>query len=175
MAHPVEPSSHLAPLERVILPGSLDGTGGTNRSTGSRQISADNDVDAIKAWLARFLDKQTTFDSYRKEAERLLLWSTIQLGKPLSSLTHEDWLAYQAFLLDPQPRDRWVAGDGRKYPRPHPEWRPLAGPLSGASQRQAGVILNSMFSWLMNAGYLAGNPLALSRERKRRTAPRVTR
>jgi site-specific recombinase XerD len=37
------------------------------------------------------------------------------------------------------------------------------------------VILNALFSWLVNAGYLAGNPLALSRERKRRLAPRVTR
>ncbi len=175
MAGPTERQSHLAPLERVLVPGSVDGTKGTNRSTGNRQIAADNDVDAIKAWLARFLDKQTTFDSYSKEAERLLLWSTIQIGKPLSSLTHEDWLAYQNFLLDPQPRARWVAGDGRKYPRPHSEWRPFAGSLSVSSQRQAGVILNAMFSWLVNAGYLAGNPLSLSRERKRRPAPRVTR
>jgi integrase len=175
MARPIERPFDLAPLERVLVPGTVDGSTGTNRSTGNRQIAADNDVDAIKAWLARFLDKQTTFDSYRKEAERLLLWSTIQIGKPLSSLTHEDWLAYQNFLLDPQPRARWVAGDGRKYPRPHPEWRPFAGSLSVASQRQAGVILNSMFSWLVNAGYLAGNPLSLSRERKRRPAPRVTR
>jgi site-specific recombinase XerD len=37
------------------------------------------------------------------------------------------------------------------------------------------VILNALFSWLVNAGYLAGNPLALSRERKRRPAARVTR
>jgi site-specific recombinase XerD len=32
-----------------------------------------------------------------------------------------------------------------------------------------------MFSWLVNAGYLAGNPLSLSRQRARRTKPRVTR
>lgn len=129
----------------------------------------------LRRSLARFLDKKTTFDNYRKEAERLLLWSTIQMGKPLPSLTHEDWLVYQAFLLDPQPRERWVTSEGRKFPRSHPDWKPFAGPLLPASQRQAGVILNSMFSWLVNAGYLAGNPLALSRERKRRPPPRVTR
>ena len=54
-------------------------------------------IDALKAWLARFLDTRTTFDSYRKESERLLLWSTLELGKPLSSLTHEDLLVYQRF------------------------------------------------------------------------------
>ena len=114
MAHPVDRSSPLAPLEQVIVPSLLNGSCGSNRSTARRaQIAADNDVDAIKAWLARFLDKQTTFDNYRKEAERLLLWSTIQMEKPLSSLTHEDWLVYQAFLLDPQPRERWVGRTGK--------------------------------------------------------------
>jgi integrase len=158
------------------LPLEFDGSHGANRARGvPRQINADNDVDAVKAWLARFLDKRTTFDAYRKEAERLLLWCTLQLGKPVSSLTHEDWLVYRAFLRDPQPAGRWQAEAGRKYPRTDPRWRPFAGPLSASSQRQAGVILNALFSWLVNAGYLAGNPLALSRERKRRAAPRVTR
>lgn len=166
----------IAPLESFILPKAIDGSQGQNRARGGTcQIHADNDIDAIKAWLARFLDKQTTFDNYRKEAERFLLWSTLQLGKPISSVTHEDWLTYQTFLQDPKPPRRWIAVDGRKYPRTHPGWRPFVGPLSASSQRQATVILNSLFSWLVNAGYLAGNPLSLSRERRRRSAPRVTR
>jgi site-specific recombinase XerD len=37
------------------------------------------------------------------------------------------------------------------------------------------VILNALFSWLVNAGYLAGNPLSLSRQRSRKARPRVTR
>ena len=32
-----------------------------------------------------------------------------------------------------------------------------------------------MFSWLVQAGYLAGNPLSLSRQRTRHAAPRITR
>jgi integrase len=32
-----------------------------------------------------------------------------------------------------------------------------------------------MFSWLVTAGYLAGNPLSLSQQRKRRSKPRMTR
>jgi site-specific recombinase XerD len=54
-------------------------------------------------------------------------------------------------------------------------WRPFYGPLSPSSQRQATVILNAMFSWLVQAGYLAGNPLSLSRQRTRHAAPRITR
>jgi site-specific recombinase XerD len=63
----------------------------------------------------------------------------------------------------------------RKVARDDPKWRPFAGPLSPTSQRQAIVILNGMFSWLVNAGYLAGNPLSLSRNRQRKAKPRVTR
>jgi integrase/recombinase XerD len=164
------------PLEAVTIPSLLDGRDGANRAFGNRpQIAAHTDIDAIKAWLARFLDTDTTFQNYRKEAERLLLWSTIQLGKPLSSLTHEDCLVYQHFLKDPQPAQRWVLPNRRKVARSHPDWRPFAGPLSPASIRQAIVILNAMFSWLVTAGYLAGNPLSLSRQRNRRSKPRMTR
>lgn len=168
--------SAVAPIDNLFLPPGLDGRTGDNRANNNRpQIAATNDVDALKAWLARFADTKTTFDNYRKEAERLLLWSTVQLGKPLSSLTHEDFLIYQRFLADPQPAARWIMRDGRKFAREHPEWRPFAGPLSLTSQRQAIVILNALFSWLVNAGYLAGNPLSLSRQRARKAKPRITR
>jgi integrase/recombinase XerD len=165
----------LSPIESLRLPDVLDGSLGLNRAIGNRpQISATTDVEAIRAWLARFADTKTTFDSYRKEAERLLLWSTNELGKPVSSLTHEDFLVYQHFLSDPQPAERWVMHK-RKVGRHDPEWRPFAGPLSPTSQRQAMIILNAMFSWLVNAGYLAGNPLSLSRQRQRKAKPRMTR
>lgn len=152
-SHKTSFASSLAPIETVVISPDFDGRNGINRATGDRpQISAQNDIDAIKAWLARFADTKTTFDNYRKEAERLLLWSTVQLQKPISSLTHEDLLAYQHFLVDPQPATRWVMRDGQKFGRTHPEWRPFAGPLSPSSQRQAFIILNTLFSWLVNAG-----------------------
>lgn len=170
------PVTAIAPLELVRLPDHLDGRTGSNRSLlGHAQIAAQTDIDALKAWLARFLDTRTTFDSYRKESERLLLWATLELGKPLSSLTHEDLLVYQRFLADPQPAERWVMKAGRKWSRFDLDWRPFAGPLAPTSQRQAIIILNTMFSWLVNAGYLAGNPLSLSRQRQRKAKPRITR
>ncbi|MBA4742587.1 MAG: tyrosine-type recombinase/integrase [Azoarcus sp.] len=166
----------IAPLERLHLSDLLNGSTGANRAIGGRpQIAAENDVEAIKAWLARFADTPTTFASYRKEVERLLMWSVCACDKPLSSLTHEDLLIYQRFLADPQPAAQWIMPAGRKLGRQHPDWRPFAGPLAPTSQRQAVVILNTLFSWLVSAGYLAGNPLSLSRQRQRRAAPRITR
>jgi site-specific recombinase XerD len=166
----------IEPIESIQLAAELDGSNGTNRASGNRpQIAANTDVDAIKAWLARFIDTKTTFDNYRKEAERLLLWSTVAMQKPISSLTHEDLLVFQRFLADPRPASLWIMPRGRKVARAHPDWRPFAGPLAPSSQRQAIVILNTLFSWLVNAGYLAGNPLSLSRQRTRKSQPRITR
>ncbi|WNC91626.1 tyrosine-type recombinase/integrase [Paraburkholderia sp. FT54] len=173
------PDAQLAtvqPVESLVVPEMLDGRDGTNRgAAGGSQLSATNDLDAVRAWLSNYADTRTTFDNYRKEAERLLLWAVVQLGKPLSSLTHEDLLMFKAFLVDPQPESRWVSTTGGKYPRGDERWRPLNGPLSPASQRQALIILNAMFTWLVNAGYLRGNPMALLRQRAKRSAPRVTR
>jgi len=166
----------LAPLEHLVIGDDLSGRCGANRSLTTRpQIAAETDRDAVLAWLARYADSPNTLANSRKEAERLMLWAIVELAKPLSSLTHEDLLVYQRFIADPQPVQRWVMVPGRKLGRGHPGWRPFAGPLSPASQRQAMVTLNAMFSWLVEAGYLAGNPLSLSRQRRRHAAPRVTR
>jgi site-specific recombinase XerD len=93
----------------------------------------------------------------------------------LSDLTHEDMLVYQRFLAGPEPAHLWVMAPGQKPARSSPAWRPFAGPLSPQSVRQALSIINSLFSWLVEAGYLAGNPLALARRRRNHRAPRVTR
>ncbi|MGF6262598.1 site-specific recombinase XerD [Paraburkholderia youngii] len=173
------PNAELAtvqPVESLVVPELLDGRDGTNRGAAENsQLSARNDLDAVRAWLSNYADTKTTFDNYRKEAERLLLWAVVQLGKPLSSLTHEDLLLFKAFIADPQPAARWVSANGGKYARGDTRWRPFNGPLSPASQRQALIILNAMFTWLVNAGYLRGNPMALLRQRAKRSAPRVTR
>ena len=175
----VDGSSHRGPnpFAGLQISSDVDGRTGTNRAdSGQRtQIRANTDIDAITAWLARVTDSPNTFNSYRKEAERLLLWSTIAARKPVSSLTHEDLLAYQQFLENPQPKAEWVMQSSRKVARSHRDWRPFAGPLSSTSRRQAIIILNTMFSWLVSAGYLAGNPLSLSRQRTRKARPQITR
>ncbi|QOT78131.1 tyrosine-type recombinase/integrase [Cupriavidus basilensis] len=164
------------PIERLRLPAELSGAAGTNRARGGTpQISAAEDLAAVTAWLARYADTPTTLQTYRREVERLLLWAVMQHGKPLSSLTHEDLLVYERFLADPQPAWRWVMASRKKLARGAPEWRPFAGPLSPVSVRHTMVILNGLFAWLVDAGYLAGNPLSLARSRRSLPKPRITR
>jgi site-specific recombinase XerD len=163
----------VAPIDQTLIPAHLTGQDGRNRSHARSQVAADDDRSAVLAWLARYVDTPATLASYRKEAERLLLWCVHQRGLALSSLTHEDLLLYERFLADPQPAERWVMTVRQRPGRDSPHWRPFAGPLSSASQRHALSLINAMFSWLVEAGYLAGNPLSLGR-RKRRVAPRQT-
>ncbi|GAB2724870.1 hypothetical protein GCM10027019_00460 [Melaminivora jejuensis] len=153
----------------------LSGAHGRNRGRGLAQVAAHDDRTAVLAWLARYQDSPATLASYRKEAERLLLWCVHQHGKALSDLAHEDFLLYERFLADPQPAERWVMQVAQKAPRASPHWRPFAGPLDRASQRQAMTILNNLFNWLVQAGYLAGNPLALRRRKAAAGSRQVSR
>lgn len=126
------------------------------------------------AWLRRYANSPNTLANARREAERLLLWAWDR-GKPLSSLTHEDFLNYKLFLADPQPAERWVMQTKQKVGRQDVRWRPFAGKLSDATIRLSMTILNSMMSWLVEAGYLVGNPLALSKSRRKGTQESVSR
>ncbi|MGH8854791.1 MAG: tyrosine-type recombinase/integrase [Telluria sp.] len=143
------------------LPPNLDGHHGSNRGRhGIRQIVADTDIEAFRIWLAEYASSPHTLRSYRKEALRLLIWATRMQRKPVSSLTREDLLAYEVFLTSP-PAD-WVDAE---RPRHGADRRLFAGPLSPRSVRQAMGILSGLFNYLVAAGYLAGSPLALRRQR----------
>ena len=149
-----------SPSIRAPLP-TLDGSDGSNRARGGiRQIAADTDVDAIRLWLAEYATSPHTLRNYRKEALRLLVWASQGLGKPLSSLNREDLLAYEDFLANPS--GQWT---DPALPRRGGGRRLFDGPLSPRSVRQAMGILSGLFGYLVAAGYLAGNPLALRRRR----------
>jgi site-specific recombinase XerD len=152
------------PLELLKTPELLNGSKGTNRAPHfiTQQISATNDLQAIQSWLAEFENAPQTLRSYRKEAERLLLWSLIEKQKPFSSLTRDDLRDYQQFLSNPEPRSRWC---GPRKPRQDINWRPFQAPLSGQSVAQAITVMNALFSYLVEAGYLSGNPLGLMRRK----------
>ena len=87
----------LVRLDKLTIPAHLDGRRGRNRAASPGQLAAVDDRAAVLAWLARYADSPATLASYRKEAERLLLWCTLQHGVAISDLTHEDLLVYQRF------------------------------------------------------------------------------
>lgn len=152
------PATPIVPLERILLPAKHDGRLGFNRAPPGtiRVLRAETDLEAVLSWLDEYADSEHTRRSARKEAERLMLWAIVMRDKALSALDRQDLLEYQKFLVDPQPAAWWC---GPRRPRTDPTWRPFEGPLSPASRRQSLVILNGLFEYLAEEGYLISNPM----------------
>jgi site-specific recombinase XerD len=157
----------IVPIEAFSPPSILDGSSGTNRLPGKSRIQSNNDHQAIMAWLSARAPNEHTKRSYRREAERLLLWAILERGKALSSLDIEDGASYREWLTALGrtskenwywriPQERWIGK--RNTPRWSPEWRPFEGALSLNSQRQTYTILKSMFEWLVKVRYVDSNP-----------------
>lgn len=154
------------PLDEVLIPAGLDGSLGENRADPARlQISARTDAEAIRCFLTEYDRSPGTYRIYQRECERLLLWSLIDCGKPLSSLNRQDFEGYLNFLADPQPASLWC---GAKVERVSERWRPFVGPLSESAVLTAMAAINSLMRYLVDAGYLMGNPLGLIRQRRRK-------
>lgn len=151
-------------IDKLRVSAELDGSSGSNRALGRPvKIDAQNDLQAVRSWYKRFEDTPRTHDAYMREAERLILWTVLQKKKPLSSMSHEDFMEYEEFLKNPQPEKVWVSE--LKLARTSPRWKPFYGPLSASSINHAMGIINNMMSWLVNANYLAANPLSLRRKK----------
>ncbi|PZX34296.1 putative integrase/recombinase protein [Cupriavidus phytorum] len=163
------------PLERLALAPELDGSMGHFRASRDRcLLDASTDAEAIAAWIdakGKASARPTPYAerpglltdtprltytqlAYKKEAERLLLWAVLERRKALSSLTLEDATAYREFLLAPPPQ--WCGRPAQ--PRWKVSWRPLAGPLSPRSCTYALAAAGNLFAFLVDQGYLVGNP-----------------
>jgi site-specific recombinase XerD len=111
----------------------------------------------VLVWLAEYSQRPATLRSYRKEAERFLLWLASR-QQTLAQLKRQDVHDYRRFLAQPHPADTWI---GPALPRSHPQWRPFTGPLSDSSIEHAFTILGGLYSYLNHAGHLNGNPFRL--------------
>ncbi|KVV07346.1 tyrosine-type recombinase/integrase [Burkholderia ubonensis] len=144
------------------------GEPGYNRARGvACLIGVTDDLPAIWAWLAEFAHSPNTHRSYRKEIERFYNWLAVYLRKDLGSVIRDDIDRYIEFVRNPP--EHWI----RKRGRPAGDdqvFRPFSGPLSDASCKQAIVIIGSLFSWLVDARYLAGNPFSIRRRKGKSSA-----
>nr|WP_245179783.1 tyrosine-type recombinase/integrase [Cupriavidus sp. LEh25] len=190
----VQPStSPFLPVERLALSSELSGAAGQFRAPREHcLLSAADDRAAIDAWVAarsglassaatdhescpqagRRGSRTPTQLAYRKEAERLLLWAVLVRRRALSSLTVEDCVAYREFLL--APALEWCGPHGP--PRWSSRWRPFVGALSVRSCSFAVGVLGNLFGFLVDQGYLVGNPWrAVARPRRPALGPDVGR
>jgi len=136
-------SARLGPSMRVPVPlESMLMHGGS--STQERELA--EDLRSVKDWIKTKESSPNTWKSYRREAERLLLWAARQ-GRSLRSLAAADLLAYQSFLADPQPADFWC---GPASARDKAHWRPFEGPLRTSSCAAALRVVRALLGALHN-------------------------
>ena len=172
----------IVPIEYFEPRHALDGSAGINRGERNKTL-AFNDYEAIHLWLKTVGHGGNTWRSYRKEAERFLLWSILERGKPLSSMLVDDCILYRDFLFDlgriPDriwnekyriPQENWLGK--RSTERWSEAWRPFEHPplsnhaehpylkpvLSPASQKHAQTVLKAMCEFLTRQRYLDSNP-----------------
>lgn len=128
----------IVPIEFFEPMHGLDGSNGINRGERNK-TGAHNDYEAIHLWLRTSQEGSNTWRSYRKEAERFLMWSILERGKPLSSMLVDDCIAYRDFLNDlgriPAkvwdlkyriPQENWLGKRGTE--RWSEAWRPFERP-----------------------------------------------
>jgi site-specific recombinase XerD len=174
-ALPVPLSNNVAPLEQVLIPLELNGERGSNRSPEACRIHATHDLDAIKSWLSLKDDNAKTYQAYKKELERLLLWAVLECGKALSSLNTDDCRAYIRFLQELTTTNKqWVTLQPAN--KSYGKWKPfycrsknlepglsvitpdLPQPvLSPKSINYAKTVIFSCMEWLVKQNYLKHN------------------
>ncbi len=163
------PSAGSAPAAEPPVPAPLESLlfDASEPTRAEAQIMARNDREAVEAWLDARGGSMATRRSYRKEAERLVLWAVMERGKRLADLTVEDcgafreWIAGLGRTEPPEWRFRisqetWIGSPG--IARHDPRWRPFYGPLSAKSAVYAITVAGSLMGWLTRVAYLQRNP-----------------
>jgi len=134
-------------------------------------------------FLSAYNGSSATFNSYRREIERLLQWTWFIQKISLSDLRRQDLEAYIHFCQDPPPSwigtkqvARFRMKNGERVA--NPEWRPFVSrPVkAGGEQPQAlsqksvqalFAILSTYFNFLIQEDYLRLNPVALIRQKSK--------
>ncbi len=155
-------------FDTLQLPIELSGVLGTNRGE-INSLNADDDLEALRKWLTARAANPNTLSQYRKEAERFLLWSTMELGSALSSLTTDECAKYLVWLeglgrTEPDvwkhqwrlAQDVWIGP--KNAARLSADWRPFNGPLTYSSRKTAMTVVRILFAFLVKTGYLKFNP-----------------
>lgn len=149
-----------------------------------------NDFDAAATFLKEYADNQATFNSYRREIERLLQWSWIIQNKSIFKLNRDDITSYIAFCKKPPISwigvakvHRFIEQNGER--QPNPKWRPFVATiskvavkkgktpnkhhyeLSEKALREIFSILGSFYNFLIRENITEINPLLQMRQKSK--------
>jgi len=148
------------------------------------------DIKIAILFLKSYQDAQGTFNSYRREIERLLQWSALVAKKPLSKLKRDDIESFIKFCQKPPKKwiglskpAKFIVKNGKR--EPNSEWRPFLATLSKAARRKGELlekskfelsngsikemfaILSSFYNYMLQDEYIYMNPVALIRQKSK--------
>jgi site-specific recombinase XerD len=134
-----------------------------------------------REFLKAYRGSEGTFNSYRREVERLLHWSWLVQNKSLAELKRDDIEAYIHFCQSPPKAwigranvPRFIEVEGER--RPNPKWRPFVihakkaddtFELSQGALKEIFAILSTYFNFLIQEEYVTTNPVALIRQKSK--------
>jgi len=162
-----------------------------------------DDIKVAINFLKSYKEAQGTFNSYRREIERLLHWSALILQKPLNEFRRNDIESFIKFCQ--KPPKKWIGfskppkfldKDGERIPNSN--WRPFIVTISKSAHRKGETldknkfelsngsikemfaILSSFYNYMLHEEYVYMNPVALIRQktsfiRKRQSPPKIRR
>lgn len=154
-------------------------------------------------FLKSYTGSQGTFNSYRRDIERLLHWSQLIAKKSIVDLKRSDIEEFIQFCQKP-PKSwigiykvpRFVDQNGQRVP--NTQWRPFITTITKSDYRKGNraevknfaisfsavkdmfAILGSFYNFLLQEEYVHSNPVALIRQkskfiRKNQSQPRIRR
>ena len=149
-----------------------------------------NDFNYSLNFLKSYTGSQGTFNSYRREAERLLQWSWLIKNSTVDELKRDDIEQYIHFCQNP-PKSwislkkvpRFIEKEGNRIP--NEEWRPFVVTVSKSAKKNGHTasieqfnlsqgatqeifaILSTLFNFLIAEEYLVSNPIALIRQKSK--------
>ena len=148
------------------------------------------DVKKALEFLKCYTGSQGTFNSYRREIERLLHWCGLVAKKTLADIKPYDMEAFVVFCQKPpnhwisdRKLPRFIEKEGARFPNPH--WRPFVSVVSKVRHRKGEqpklknfelsqgalkglfAILSSFYNYLLQEEYVRANPVALIRQKSK--------
>ena len=155
-----------------------------------KQEFAKKDFELARSFLREYDGNEATYNSYRREVERILQWAWLIQNKSIISLSRIDMEAYFNFCKKPPLHwiatakvTRFIEQDGQRVP--NSAWRPFVVTVSKTVARQGispdpklylfsdrafkeiFVVLSSFYNYLIIDGFTELNPLLQIRQKSR--------
>lgn len=146
---------------------------------------ADNDLRHVYMYLSAYDGSKQTFNSYRRDMERLIMWCWYVEGVTLKDLRTEHIRLFLEFVKSP-PKD-WIMDNQANrfiYGEPNPNWRPFryAGggtkikyKFSDSAYKAMLSTFSSFYLHVTTIGYMDVNPIQRLGQKNKYIGPKKER